>query len=156
MRVSITILGVALSASVALADAVIRKNETPSTAARLFGGKPHPVAGGVFAVGGSALRYLGPKSRRWKTLHDEPGGTLSTIAVDDSRALVLATSNGESVIHYFKPRSRTHREFAVPVATTPSTAPGTSVQRLSSLIPRVVMEEVRGVQKSLISEGTGS
>ncbi|WP_407740927.1 hypothetical protein [Hyalangium sp.] len=76
------------------------------------------MAGGLFSIGGGALRQLRNGERRWRTLHAIPKDNLYRVAADDS-GRILAAWEQDPHIHFFS--NGQHVTFPKPAAGSATT-----------------------------------
>ena len=127
----ITAVLVALTAAQTRAEDVNSASQDASTSGRLRGADTILLmGGGLFPIGGSALRYRAKGSQRWETLHRQPGDALYRVEADDS-GRVLAAWEKDPFIHFFTLQPRRHT--TIPKPPLPSDVSRGSVDKLAFL-----------------------
>ncbi|HEY0781173.1 MAG TPA: hypothetical protein VGE98_01860, partial [Thermoanaerobaculia bacterium] len=95
----------------------------PSTADRLYNAVGlHEMKGGLYSLGGAALRRYVNGARKWETLHAIPQDNLYRVAADDDGARLLASWEKDPDIHLFSPGRAPPARFPKP--TSPAAAMG--------------------------------
>jgi len=130
-RAWISVVLVALTAAQVRAEGVNSQAQDASTGERLRGAVTvRPMGGGLFSLGGGALRYRAKGSQRWETVHRQPGDDLYRLEADDS-GRVLAAWSKDPVIHLFTLKPRKH--VVLPKPSLPPEASLGNVDRLAFL-----------------------